>query len=166
MNPVLSDLLNAPSPDQVSQVISHSIAPSFLLGAVAGFVSLLSSRLNGILDRIRDLNTLPENEHAMSHLRADLPRLRRRARLVNRAIFYAVISGVVATLLVIFSFISAFFGRQHVLGAGFLFLVALSLLAAALIILAVEVRIALNEFDEFDHHAVGLDPGSSDPRLR
>ncbi|MDE1995243.1 MAG: DUF2721 domain-containing protein [Rhizobiaceae bacterium] len=149
---MLSDLLNAPSPDQVSQVITHSIAPSFLLGAVAAFVSLLSSRLNGILERVRDLNALPESEHAMSHLREDLPRLRRRARLINRAIFYSVVSGVMATFLVIFSFVSAFFGRQHVLGAGLLFLVALSLLAASLITLAIEVRISLNEFD---HHAIG-----------
>jgi hypothetical protein len=150
---MLSDLFNAPSPDQVSLVISHSIAPSFLLGAVAAFVSLLSSRLSVILDRIRDLNALPENDHAMSHLKADLPRLRRRTLLLNRAIFYAVLSGIVATFLVIFSFASAFFGRQHVLGAGFLFLVSLSLLAASLITLALEVRIALNEFD---HHSVNL----------
>lgn len=150
---MLSDLLNAPSPDQVAEVITHSIAPSFLLGAVAGFVSLMSSRLNGILDRVRDLNALPENEHAMSHLRKDLPRLRHRARLVNRAIYYSVLSGIMATLLVIFSFVSAFFGRHHVLGAGFLFIIALSLLAAALITLAIEVRISLNEFD---HHATGL----------
>jgi hypothetical protein len=146
---MLSDLFKAPSPDQISLVISHSIAPSFLLGAVAAFVSLLSSRLSVILDRIRDLNALPENAHAMSRLREDLPRLRGRARLVSRAMFYAVISGIVAALLVIFSFVSAVFGRQHVFGAGILFLIALSLLAALLITLALEVRIALNEFDQY-----------------
>ncbi len=88
----------------------------------------------------------------MSRLRDDLPRLRRRARLVNRAMLYAVFSGVVATFLVIFSFASAFLGRPHVFGAGVLFTVSLLLLAAALITLAYEVRIALNDYD---HHAVG-----------
>jgi hypothetical protein len=64
---------------------------------------------------------------------------------------YSVGSGVVATILVIFSFASAYLGRQHVFGAGALFTVSLLLLAAALITLAREVRIALNDYD---HHAV------------
>jgi hypothetical protein len=149
---VLNDLFNAPSPDQISQVISHAIAPSFLLGVVASFVSMLFTRLTNILDRIRDLNSLPDKAHPMSHLRDDLPRLHHRARLVNSAMLYAVASGVVATVLVIFSFASAFFGRQHVFGAGGLFTVSLLLLSVALITLGREVRIALNEYD---HHAVG-----------
>lgn len=149
---MVNDLFNAPSPDQISQVISHAIAPSFLLGVVASFVSMLFTRLTNILDRIRDLNALPEEAHPKSHLRCDLPRLQHRARLVNSAMLYAVASGVVATILVIFSFASAFFGRQHVFGAGGLFTVSLVLLSLSLITLGREVRIALNEYD---HHAVG-----------
>jgi Protein of unknown function (DUF2721) len=148
---MLEDLFNSPSPQQISQVISHSIAPSFLLGAVAGFVSVLFTRLTNILDRIRDINTLPETGHSMSRLRADLPRLQRRAQLVNRAIYFAAISGIVATFLVIFSFASAYLGQEHVFGAGVLFTVSLLLLAAALINFAREVRIALSDYD---HHAV------------
>lgn len=156
---MLFNLLNAPSPNQISEVISHSIAPSFLLGAVAAFVSLLYSRLNDILHRVRELNALPEAENARSHLREDLPRLRRRARLLNRAIYYAVLSGIVATFLMIFSFASAFLGTQHVFGAGILFSVSLSLLAVALIMLALEVRIALNEYD---HHSASGGHGGLD----
>jgi Protein of unknown function (DUF2721) len=154
---MLQDLFNTPSPEQISQVISHSIAPSFLLGAVASFVSVLFTRLTNILERIRGLNALPENGHSMSHLRVDLPRLKRRARLVNSAMFSAVVSGVVATILVIFSFASAYLGQQHVFGAGVLFTISLVLLAAALINLAREVRIALSEYD---HHAVGGSSGA------
>lgn len=149
---MLSDLFNTPSPEQISQVISHSIAPSFLLGAVAGFVSVLFSRLDNILHRARDLNALPREGHPMSHLKADLPRLRRRAQLVNRAIYYAVISGIVATMLVIFSFASAYLGEQHVMGAGILFMISLALLTASLVTFALEVRIALNDYD---HHGTG-----------
>lgn len=148
---MLNDLFNSPSPEQISQVISHSIAPSFLLGAVAAFVSVLFTRQTNILERIRDLNALPETDHPMSLLRVDLPRLQHRARLVNAAMLCAVVSGVVATILVIFSFASAYLGRQHVFGAGLLFTVSLLLLAAALVTLAREVGIALNDYD---HHAV------------
>ncbi len=150
-------MLTAPSPDQISQVISHSIAPSFLLGVVASFVSMLFTRLTNILARIRDLNALPEEAHPMSRLREDLPRLQHRARLVNRSMLYAIASGIVATILVVFSFACALFGRQHVFGAGTLFTISMLLLAAALVTLAREVRIALNDYD---HHAVNGNGGA------
>lgn len=149
---MLKELLNLHSPEQISQVISHSIAPSFLLGVVASFVAVLFTRLTNILDRIRDLNSLPEASHPMSHLRDDLPRLRRRARLINRAMLYAVVSGVITTILLIFSFACAFFGRSHLFGAGLLFLGSLVMLAAALVTLAREVSIALNDYD---HQSAG-----------
>jgi hypothetical protein len=48
--------------DHLSQIISHATAPAFLLGAVAGFVSILIGRLNGIIDRVRNLNLIAEDE--------------------------------------------------------------------------------------------------------
>lgn len=35
--------------DHLSQVISHALAPAFLLGAVAGFVAILVGRMNAII---------------------------------------------------------------------------------------------------------------------
>ena len=49
-------MLSPPDAVQLSQVISQSTAPAFLLGAVAGFVSILLGRMNAIVDRIRHLN--------------------------------------------------------------------------------------------------------------
>jgi hypothetical protein len=66
-------------PDQLSQVISHATAPAFLLGAVAGFVSILITRMNGIIDRSRSLNTIADDNSARAPLKADIPRLRHRA---------------------------------------------------------------------------------------
>src|SRR5262249_47450046 len=81
---------------QLSQVISHVVAPAFVLGAVASFISILVARMNGILDRIRSLNELPGEGHAKSALKADIPRLKQRAALLHRAIILAIGSGVVA----------------------------------------------------------------------
>ena len=61
------------SSEHLSQVISHVIAPSFLLGAVASFISLLFTRLTTILDRLRALNALPDDGHPLSKIKADLP---------------------------------------------------------------------------------------------
>jgi len=136
-------------PEHLSQVIAHVLPPAFLLGAVAGFVSVLTGRLNNIIDRIRRINAIADDDAAQAHLRADLPRLRRRARLVNNSIYLAVGSAIFTTLLLIVAFVSAFLGRRHELAVGVIFVVALTLMCASLVTLACEVRIALSDLD---HH--------------
>jgi hypothetical protein len=134
---------------QLSQVISHATAPAFLLGAVAGFVSILIARMNGIIDRLRSLNSIADDDTPRARLKSDIPRLEHRARLMNNAIYLAVGSGICTTVLVILAFVSAFVGIRHEQVVGVLFVVALGLLGAALFTLAREVRIALNEFDHY-----------------
>ena len=136
--------------ERLSQVIAHAMAPAFLLGAVAGFVALLMGRMNGIIDRTRAINAIPGHDTDRAYLKSDLPRLERRAKLVNRAIYLAVGSAISTTLLLMTTFAAAFLGLRHEPGAGALFLLALALMCAALMTLAREVRIALSEFD---HHA-------------
>ncbi len=137
------------SPDRLSQAITHAIAPAFVLGAVAGFTSILSTRLETIMARLRSLNALP-NGHARAHLKADIPRLKRRAKLTNQAIFFAVISGVVVTVLLLVAFATVYLGIEHIYGAAIMFMIALLYLSAALTTFAFEVRIALSEYDHYD----------------
>jgi hypothetical protein len=66
--------------DQFSDVISHVMAPVFLMGAVAGLVAVLMGRMNGIIDRIRMVNGIAADDEARAHLKADLPRLKRGSR--------------------------------------------------------------------------------------
>jgi hypothetical protein len=47
---------------QVSRVISEAIAPAFLLGAVAAFISLLITRMNRIVDRVNIMIARPESD--------------------------------------------------------------------------------------------------------
>jgi Protein of unknown function (DUF2721) len=136
--------------NHLSQIISHATAPAFLLGAVAGFVSILIARLNGIIDRVRNLNLIAEDESPRARLKADIPRLERRASLLNAGIRFALASGICTTLLVVLAFASAFAGLRQEPVAAALFMVALGLLGAALFTFAREVWIGLNEFD---HHA-------------
>jgi Protein of unknown function (DUF2721) len=112
---------------QLSEVIAHATAPAFLLGAVAGFVSILIIRMNGIIDRLRSLNSIADDDAPRARLKADIPRLERRARLMNNAIYLAVGSGICTTVLVILAFASAFLGIRHEQVVGLLFVVALGL---------------------------------------
>jgi hypothetical protein len=137
------------SASHLSQVLAHVIAPSFLLGAVASFVSLLFSRMTNILDRLRSLNAIPDDGHPHSRLKIDIPRLQRRARLMNRAIFLAVCSGIVTAVLIVLAFATAYLGFQHIWGAAILFMISLALLGAALVVFATEVRIALTDNDHY-----------------
>jgi hypothetical protein len=141
--------MDTPSVSQLSQVISQAAAPAFLLGALAAFIAVLISRLNRIVDRSMILNAIPDDDTARSRLKADLPRLMRRAAMVNRAIFWAVVASISVTLLVIVAFITAFFELRHERGVAIFFLVSLGAFTVSLVDFAREVRIALSEFDHY-----------------
>jgi hypothetical protein len=132
--------------NQLSLVISQAAAPAFLLGAVASFLSVLVSHMSRIADRLRAINAVPEDA-AKAHLKAALPQLRFRATLVNRAIYWAVGSGIATCLLMIVAFMTAYFGARHEPAAVLLFTLSLGLFTASLISFAREVRIGLSERD-------------------
>jgi hypothetical protein len=142
-------LPETPSVSQLSHVIAQSAAPAFLLGALAAFIAVLISRLNRIVDRTIVLNGISDDDAVRCRLKADLPRLMRRAAMLNRAIFWAVIGSISVTLLVVIAFASALLQIQHERGVAILFMVALGAFTVSLIDFAREVRIALSEFD---HH--------------
>lgn len=138
-----------PSVSQLSQVIAQVTAPAFLLGAVAAFISVLISRMNRVIDRSQALNAIADGDKAKAHLRSDIPRLKRRAALLNKAIIFATISAIVAAFLVIVSFASAYLNIRHEYGVGLLFVLSVAFFMASLINLVRETRIALHEYDHF-----------------
>jgi hypothetical protein len=131
--------------ERLEKVIAHTMAPAFMFGGIAGFVALMISRLNSIIERSRSLNAIAERDDRRGHLRADIPRLVRRAQLVNRAIYLAIGSALALALLILLSFASAFLGLHHAPLAAMLFVLAVALLGAALLYLGREVRIALTQ---------------------
>jgi hypothetical protein len=140
---------DTPSVSQLSAVISQAAAPAFLLGALAAFIAVLISRLNRIVDRMVLLNGIPGDDTVRSRLKADLPRLMRRAAMMNRAIFWAVLASISVTLLVIVAFVTAFFVLQHERGVAVFFMISLGAFTVSLVDFAREVRIALSEYDHY-----------------
>ena len=142
-------LSDTPSVTQLSQVIGQVTAPAFLLGAVAAFTSMLISRMNRIIDRSQALNAIRDDDASKAHLKSDIPRLKRRAALLNSAILYSTVSAIITSLLVIVAFVCAFYNMAHEYAVALLFVVALGFFTVSLVYLAREARIALNELDHY-----------------
>ena len=102
-----------------------------------------------IIDRIRSLNEIAEDDRARAHLKSDIPRLRRWASLLNSAVRLALLSGMCTALLLVVGFASAFLKLQHEYGAAVLFGIAICLLGASLFKFSQEVRIGLSEADHY-----------------
>lgn len=144
----VTDLLPmTPSIDQLGRIITNVAAPAFLLGAVAAFISVLLSRINRVIDRAQFISGIPAADQARSFLKGDLPRLRRRALLLNRALYCAVLAAILTTLIIIVAFVSSLLHFAHEYGVAVLFTAAMLTFSASLIDLARETRIALHDND-------------------
>lgn len=141
--------MEVPEPGQLAQVMSQATAPAFVLGAVAGFTSILLGRAGTILERIRHLNEVPNEDVARGHLKADIPRLQARARILNSAVRLALASGMCTSMLLIVGFASALLRIRHEYSAATLFVLAIALLGAALFRFGQEVKMGLSEADQY-----------------
>lgn len=139
-----------PDIQRLTLIFSQATAPTFFLGAVAAFVSLMSSRLAAVVARIRALNTIPEDDAGRGHLKRDVTRLRRKARLLNSGIIASLVSGLCATTLLAILFIVEFLGLKYAYGAGLLFIVATLSLGFGLFRFAQEALVGLADADEYD----------------
>ena len=142
-------IAETPSVTHLAQVIAQVTAPSFLLGAVASFTSVLIARMNRIIDRSQILNAIGDDETPRARLKTDIPRLKLRAELLNKAILFSTISAIITSMLVIVAFVSAYLNIAHEYGVGLLFILALVFFTASLVNLARETRIALHEMDHY-----------------
>ncbi len=129
--------------DHLSSAITHATAPAFMLGAVAGFLSILVARMERIIDRKRalqsgDLAALdPSIRDTLANSYA------RRVTLLGAAILYAVLSALVTALLLSAAFLAALAGIGHGGIVAVMFVVALALLIAALVQFAREIRLQM-----------------------
>ena len=136
-----------PSIDQLARIIGNVAAPAFLLGAVAAFISVLISRINRVVDRAQFLHGIGDADASKAYLKADIPRLRRRAALLNRALFCSILSAILTSLIIIVAFISAMFSLAHEYGVAILFVGTLVTFCISLVDLARETRIAFHDND-------------------
>lgn len=126
----------------IAEVIQLAVAPVFLLTGIAGILSVLAARLGRVIDRARLVDRLIARIEAGEHrdvLFAEGDVLWRRIRLINWAIRLAVSSALLICLVVM----SLFVGDLALINMGTLiaglFIGAMILIIAALLLLLLEV---------------------------
>jgi hypothetical protein len=132
--------------EHFSDVVSHVVAPAFLLGAVASFISIQIARMDKVVERIRSIHGTGQTS-----LSEDLPRLRLRLRLLHQSLILSIASGIAAGVLIVSAFVAVLLSFQHIWLFSSLFVLSLTLLCCSLVIFAWEVRIGLNEYDLRSH---------------
>jgi hypothetical protein len=137
-----------PSAEELAAIFAHAAAPAFLLAGVAGFISVLMARLNGVVDRLRNLSEIPDNE-PNSKRKEEIPTLKRRAVLLHSAAFLALMGGLSTTLLLMLSVATALLRLEHLFGGVLLFGVAAAMLSPALFRFSQEIRVALRELEKY-----------------
>lgn len=132
-------LTETPTIAHLSSVISQSTAPAFVLGAVAGFLSILTSRLERVADIARGLQA-PGRPDPKGDAAA-LAIVTRRMDFLYGAIYFAVLSALTTAALLLVAFACAFFQVAHERGVAVLFSLALVLMMISLVHFVREVRV-------------------------
>ena len=135
--------------DQVAHVIALATAPAFLLGAVVNLLAVLTGRMGRVIDRARALHGIESGDERHARLKADMPRLRRRGRLLHTSMLLSIGSGGVTALVVVIAFLGALTGVQVEATVAVLFVVSLLLFVASLWLLGHEALVALGEFKQY-----------------
>ena len=119
----------------LAQAIQLSVAPVFLLTAIAGLLGVISNRLARVLDRSRD----PRGPSSDSQ---ELMLLRKRMDLLSRAIECVSVTGVLVSMVVAVTFISAIAVLDLAAIVVPLFVLAMLTLMAGLLLLLLDTRVA------------------------
>ncbi len=93
----------------ISHVIQLSVAPVFLLTAIATMINAMSGRLGRIIDRrrlIQDRFQKADESHA-DQIRLELEMLIRRSRLIYLGILFSVLAALFICLVVAGAFVGA-----------------------------------------------------------
>ncbi len=119
----------------LARAIQLSVAPVFLLTAIAGLLGVISNRLARVLDRAQRLQSV--TDEAM-----DLSLLKRRMTLLTRASEAVTTTGVLVAAVVAVTFISAIAVIDLTAIVVPLFVVAMISLMVGLLTLLLDARVS------------------------
>ena len=128
----------------IAHLIQLAIAPVFLLAGIGAILNVLANRLARVVDRVRSLESgfAAYDSDERQRARDELKRLGRRMRLINGSITACTASALFVSLVIVLLFVADLgevrFGRPVAL----LFVVAMVLLIASLVLFLLEIRLA------------------------
>lgn len=109
-----------------------------MLGAVAGFLSILIARLERVADKSKALRTSGADLDPTGKVAASFMR---RMELLSRAIYFATLSALTTAGLLMSAFLAALLGIGHGQIVAMMFVTALALLMVSLVELTREMRV-------------------------
>ncbi len=137
----------------IAHLIQVALTPIFLISAIGVTLNVLTSRLARIVDRARAMEDrlvaaqtpsqrTPEDLSGIRDLHGQLAVLERRARYINAAITFIIVSALFIALVVVMLFVNAFLRWDLSVFIACMFILSMLALAAALLSFLIEVRIA------------------------
>ena len=130
----------------IARTIQLSVAPVFLLTAIGTTLSVLTSRLNRIVDRARVLEgRMPSLfTKEKDEIRTELSTLSRRSKLINVAITLGTICALLICSMIAAMFIGVFLSIDLSDVVALLFVIAVIAFIGALLAFLREIFIAVN----------------------
>jgi len=131
--------------EAIASVIQLAIAPAFLLAGTAALIGVLSTRLGRIVDRARVIERripLAKRDEQLALLRAETTGLWRRIGLMNWAVRLCIAGALSICLVIVTLFVGEFVILNIAALIAVLFVCAMTLIIAGLVLLLYEVSIA------------------------
>jgi len=126
----------------VAELIKLSVAPVFLIAAVAGLLNVFTGRLTRIIDKV---DKLEEDQEKGTSL-FDEKRLKKRhifltmrMKNTNLSIFFCAITGLLVALVIVMMFLSALFSFDSSSVLSILFILAMLCLIFSLFVFLREI---------------------------
>jgi hypothetical protein len=131
--------------NELMSILQAAVSPVILISGVGLLLLSMTNRFGRVLDRSRQLDDARRNapQQERKRLESQLVILIRRARLLRSAISFATLSVLVAAILVITLFLTAFLHVEVVLLSAILFIACLVSLIISLLAFLQDINLSL-----------------------
>jgi len=136
----MTQLIDPTVAHSVSDLIKLSVAPVFLLAAVAGLLNVFIGRLARIMDQVYKLDRQEQKESITAKMIFRRKFLTMRMSNINLAIFFCTSTGLLIALVILTMFLSTMFHFSTSLVISILFVLAMSSLIVALLVFLKEIH--------------------------
>ena len=126
---------------RVQQIVQLSLSPAFLLAAIGAIMNVMVSRLVWVAARIEKIELRIEDGKA-GREQAELPTLRRRRVLAQRAVMLSTAAAATISVVIALLFISAFITPQIGTLTAFAWIATMLFLILGLAHFLLETRLA------------------------
>ena len=136
----MTQLVNPDVVHSVSELIQLSVAPVFLLAAVAGLLNVFTGRLTRIMDQVYKLDAIEQTNPRTDHMVKRRNFLTMRMSNINLAILFITFTGLMVALVIVTMFLSTLL--QFATGAviSVLFILAMVSLVISLFVFLREIH--------------------------